>query len=279
MAFDVIKYINGSTCILSPTSLPVAKIDGMGLQSNPITISAPSQEGETYLDKTINPRTVTIEFTLLSKSSELEAEKNKIATCFNPRKDMGTLKIIRNGSTYCLDCKCADLIQPGGRGKGKDYQRYIVTLVAPDPYFYLSTPTTVTLTAFTSGFEFPFEFPFSVGVLNETVTVNNLGNVPTPVEITFTGGISEPRIENGDDIINLETDISEDETLYINTKFGNKQMKSIIGTTTENAFSYASTDTNLWYLSTGENVITYLNSGEVGNSEAKLVYYTRYNTI
>ena len=279
MAFDVIKYINGSTCILSPTSLPVGKIDGMGLSSNPITISAPSQEGETYLDKTVNPRTVTIEFTLLTESSSLTTEKNKIASCFNPRKDMGVLKIIRSGSTYCLDCKCADLIQPGGLAKGVDYQSYIVTLVAPDPYFYLSTPTTVTLTAFTSGFEFPFEFPFTVGYLNESVTVTNAGNVPTPVEITFTGGISEPKIENGDESISLETTIAEDETLYINTKFGNKQMKSIIGASTANAFSYASTDTTLWYLSTGDNTITYLNSGEVGASAAKLVYYTRYNTI
>lgn len=96
---------------------------------------------------------------------------------------------------------------------------------AEDPRIYDNTLQSVDipLSAVTAdGFAFPFGFPLGFGVTNKfstSVSLENFGNRPTPVEFIVTGPATDPKIVNESIGAELEffINLSTSDTLTINT--------------------------------------------------------------
>jgi hypothetical protein len=116
-----------------------------------------------------------------------------------------------------------------------------------DPWFKLLPETTVSMNAYSSGFTFPFSFPVYFGLSGNVQTINNTGQIPTPITIEMSG-IKSPVLTRSTDKISLDVDLTSTETVTIKTDFGIKSVIKVAGTSTTNEYSHLSVDSNLFYL-------------------------------
>ena len=113
------------------------------------------------------------------------------------------------------------------------------------------------------------------------ITINNAGNVDTPILITFSGEITDPVITNnttGESLTIVKT-INDGDTLIINTAFGSKSVQILSGGVYSNAFEYVDPSSKFWQLVPGENDISYSATSEGANAKGQLQYYQRYSGV
>lgn len=155
-------------------------------------------------------------------------------------------------------------------------------LVGADPYLTDENDKLVDIVTWTGGFTFPLKLPFKLRQRGTTkINILNEGHIETPVKIRFKGPAVNPKILNSTtgDYIRVNKTLTSDDTLIINTAFGNKtvEIEKADGTI-ENAFNYIDLSSTFFSLNVGDNIIEY-SCDSLEPSGVQIFYRNKYYGI
>jgi hypothetical protein len=277
------KAGNGESMSLGSGPFLVQSIEGFG--GSPVILQmnkAPFQDGQTPVDQVLEPRDMTLTMTILgSNQQDVYEKRRKLTRLFNSKLGKGILTWQRVDANYTIKAvpDASSPVFPSGDGVGNTFQKALLYLKAPDPAFYDPTQEHWTLASFVGGLSFPFSFPISFGTVGQTLTLENKGDLDSPVIITFQGPLKNPVLENKTTgkKISVTRELFAGETLEVNTAFGQKSVQIINADgTRSNAFHYVSPDSEFWNLIPGDNEVSYAATEESGDSAVNLFFYHRY---
>ena len=242
------------------------------------SVRTPYQDGETYLDSFLEPREFEFDVIIMGNVEELRREFVRV---FNPKDRLVEIRYYsESGKSRLIEAYVSEPIQ------FRDYHRNMVDarvrLVAPEPYWKSLDEIIHILVAYTPKFKFPLQLSTKFGIQGDFIELNNIGDVPTPVELTIHGYIDEPKLKNvttGEEI-GLNMTIDHDERVEINTEFGNKRVEHIDsdGNRT-NVFHKITLETKFWSLAVGKNRLEYESLEAEGNVAVYIKKRRRYLTI
>lgn len=286
MAAEKVIYTNSRGQSIELTNrMPflLESVEGKGdVSANVQMQSAPFQDGSTFIDTTLETRVFELIVNIKTNSrDELNAFKQQISSIFNPRLGLGKL-IYSNGNVKReIEVVSTSVpVFPTGEAKGKWFQRTVINLVAPNPYWQGLEIENHKLEDFVGSFKFPFHLPMRFSSRGDSRVLFNSGDVPTPIQVEFRGVAVNPKITNMEtgEFIRVNRTIEEGYKLIINTAFGNKRVEIIApdGTVT-NAFHYIDLDSTFFSLDVGNTKIGFIADG--GNPEVYVTYKNRYLSV
>lgn len=282
-----IKFINAIGEVFNIILPNYILQDYEGFESAPVShnmTKAPYQNGKTLIDTNFEERkSLSIEFEIQAATRNLLQARRRIVTKhFNPKLGLGNLVYTDDdGNVFYIDCVAEDIMMPGGDARGRTFQKVVIPLVAPNPFWYNPVQENYELVSFSGGLSFPFSFPINFGTVQDTRIIINNGNVETPVLIVFKGEIVDPEIENETtgEIISVVRTVNDGDQLWINTEYGNKYVRLYSGGAFTNSFEYVDPDSKFFTLVPGENIITYRATSEGANASCSLSFYHRYSGV
>lgn len=244
--------------------------------------SAPFQDGATFIDTTLTTRSLVLNVSLIAESRNgLNDIRHKISTVFNPKLGLGRL-IYLNGNVereigVVVDGSPAF---PVGDAKGRWFQRTVINLVAPNPFWEGVAVDNYKLEDFVGNFRFKFRFPVRFATRGDSRTLVNKGDVPTPIKVEFRGPVTNPKITNITigEFIKVNATIPANYKLILDTSFGNKRVEIIAPDgVVQNAFHYIDLESTFFSLGVGENRFSFITEG--GNPEVYVEYKHRYLSV
>jgi hypothetical protein len=261
----------GESIQLDYSPFLISKINGISEAPSQIqTSNAPFQDGSTYVDSVLEPRPIAIEgaFTSLDKN-EVNQQRLLMQRIFNPKLGEGILQY--ENESGIKEIKAVADGTPIFPDKERDpFQRFLINVLCPNPYWRDPQRVSRALQAYKGGFSFPFSFPVSFGTTNDYTILTNDGHVPTPVTIDIQGPVVNPKITNHTtgELIQINQSISTNEILHIDTNPKAKRVELIRdGLPIKNVMGwveYAISD--FWMLEPGENSIGYV--ADAGDNDA-----------
>ena len=279
-----ITYINEKGKSVNFTNFEpyfLQSITGTGVtNSTTQTQRSPYQDGETFIDTSLNKRFIDLSVVIFTKTHEDVYEKRRnLANIFNP-KLKGQLIYTNDYTTKVIDVRVDNGVVFGRTTANR--QECMISLTAYNP-FWLDDFVTGTVFSFNIPlFEFTFElteagYELQSDGTNRT-TLNNIGDVPTPVEIEFSGAALKPRITNETtgEFIEVDANIPAGSKLIISTEFGNKKVLIDNGSTVTNAFNQINLDSTFFNLEVGKNNIVYTAETGIDTASVLIRFTSRY---
>lgn len=273
----------GETVFIGTGTYELIGVNGLsGLSADIQTQKAPYQDGVTYIDTLLDPRVIEINAMIRETSAQnLFNRRRELQRVLNPKLGKGTLKYVYPNSTKVIDAipSHSPIMPNDSDSQNHSFQKVAITFLCPDPSFRDEVATEINVSSFEGGFSFPMEFDIDFGTVGQEATVNNIGDLPTPILATFNGPVTNPVLENvtTGQQISVVISIATGERLEINTAFGQKSV--ILYDTLNNPTSYFSAvdpTSDFFMLQQGENVLSYASSGSAGNDVLMVKYYNRY---
>ncbi len=242
------------------------------------TVQAPYQHGATFLAALLVPRTVSITFAILAQSPEdLFRRRREVAAAFSPVAGEGRLVWVQGERSFSLRCvvRSASPAFVSGQGSGSTWQTVTVDLTASDPCWF-EDALEQHLQGLTGGMVLPVAFPAHFAFVSPTVTIDNPGDVESPVTIRVTGPALNPVITNATagEQIGLTLDLAAGEWVEIRTAFGAASCRLHDGSSAMGAVQPGST---FWQMQPGPNRLTYSDSG--GDATVLIQYSPRYTGV
>jgi phage-related protein len=304
MATDcrLIQYTNGygDVAIFGEIPYTVTSIDGL----DPVAINiqetrAPYQDGSTYLDCTLDTRTISIEGAIVDKQAwgDVDEERLELIRLMNPKSGQGELLITLpgpGGVDYTYKCNAIPRSAPRMGNRGQGFQRFQVQFYCTDPYLYATNDSEQELQVFGVGFYVgssgtdlfyvsvadPKYFGLLGSINGSSDNINNEGHVSCPVRIRFTGPATNPKVllsETGEYVQVTKTLLIND-YIDIDTAFGVKtvMLYTAIGATYTNANQYLNLASTFFQLAPGGNTLTFSESGGSAGSSAVIEWTKRY---
>ena len=259
-----------------------------GVDTDTQTQKAAYQDGETYIDTLMDMREIVLEFAILGDTKEeVFQRRREISRIFNPKLGKGKLKYQTPYEDKVIDAtvEVPPQFPPQDRNRGNKFQKSTITLRCPSPFWEDIIPGGEVLGFVSGGLTFPLKLNpvapehtifarrgFEAGL-------NNEGDVPTPVMITFFGEAENPKIKNNTtgEFIKINQTIGENEKLHINTAFGNKraEIEDENGEMT-NAFHYLDLESTFWELRVGVNDVDFESDISKEKASAEISFRNRY---
>jgi len=264
-------------------------IDGAGQAGiDTQTQKAAYQDGETYVDSLLDYRNINIDIIIKAgDKQELFNKRKELQKIFNPKNGPGKLIYTRAGEEKQIKAIVDDGpdFPSGENNRGITFQRSSITLLCPSPFWEDVMPGGEVLGFVSGGLTFPLKLNpvapehtifsrrgFEAGL-------NNQGDVPTPVKITFFGEAENPKIKNNTtgEFIKINQTIGENEKLHINTAFGQKraEIEDENGEIT-NAFHYLDLESTFWGLKVGSNDVDFESDISKDKASVEISFRNRY---
>lgn len=258
-------------------------VEGKGdVSANVQMQSAPFQDGATFIDTTLETRALELIVNIKAYSrDELNLLRQQISSIFNPRLGLGKLTYSNGNVEREIEVVSASVpIFPTGEAKGKWFQRTVINLIAPNPYWEDTLEENYKLEDFVGSFKFPFHLPMRFSSRGDSRVLFNGGDVPTPIQVEFRGIAVNPKITNMEtgEFIRVNRTIEQGYKLIIDTSFGGKRVEIVApdGTVT-NAFHYLDLASTFFNLDVGDTKIGFIAEG--GNPEVYVTYKNRYLSV
>lgn len=241
------------------------------------------QDGSTYLGNTLDNKEIVIEgslHTLDRSEHNLELLREKIITIFNPKLGQGNL-YFRGRKIKCIIKQLPVF--------NDDNLEFMIPLVCHEPYWTSEDMKIKEVAQWSGNFHFPLVIPQDEGIMmgyrepSLIVHIENEGQVSTGMIIEFTanGIVKNPSLFNINtrNSIKINKTMERGEKIIVNTNFGSKSVKSILGNVTKDCLNYIDIlgggDTFL-QLDVGDNLFRYDAEENLDNLEVKIKYYNRY---
>ena len=256
-------------------------VDGAGgLEAEIQMQKAPFQDGQTYIDTLVDTRVISLEVAIVGADyQEVYQRRSEMLKIMSPKLGRGELVYYYPGGAKRIVCavESAPVFPTGGDNKTRGYQKTILTLRCPLPFFTDLVRETIKLEDFVSNFRFPFKFPVYFATRGDFFIINNTGDVPAPISVEFRGPAENPRITNVStgEYIQVNKTLVAGEKLLINTEFGNKSVRyrDVNGIET-NAFGLIDLGSTFFDLELRENEISFISDS--GSPEVYVSYRQRY---
>ena len=266
---EKVTFINsrGQSVVLGDSAPYIlTKLEGMGAATADIqTQKAPFQDGVTFIDAVLEPRTPFAEIIVLADNEvEMSSRRMKLLEVFNPALGEGTLIYENDGIKREVKAiaETAPVFPYAGDFKDK-MQPALINLYCANPLLLSPVEYTATMQAWLGGFEFPIELdPYmEFETAGNEITIENVGHREAPVVIEFNGPAVNPRVDNltTGEFIKINRELQAGERLIIETAFGRKRVVFIDEEGNEsNAMHYIDLESTFWRLAIGENTISYM---------------------
>lgn len=252
---------------------------------------SPGQDGETWVSSVFSARPILLEGVIDSMNeAKIYEARRALSRIFNPKLGLGTLtyyagdtKVEETGTgtkqsgVYVLRNVKATLPFFPERVLG---QSFLINLVGEDPYWYTVSYNLEELRGWEGGLTFPITFPITFETRSETasVTVENNGDVDTPVEAWFRGPLTQAKLTNtttGEFILIAKTLTSVQE-LYVNTQQGELDVVLTESGVVTSAWGALGEGNTFLQLQVGENQLTYDTAGAGVNTRVQVRYRDRF---
>lgn len=245
--------------------------------------SAPYQDGSTLIDALLQPRSLVLQVAILDNDREKVIKlRQQLASIFNPKLGEGRL-IYSNGETTREINAVAEnvpVFPVGSENKGLRYQRALINLLCPSPFWQDIAEENYKLEDFVGSFKFPFHLPTRFSKRGDSKVLINRGDVPTPIQVEFRGPVNNPVITNHTtgEFIKINREIPTGYKLILDTAFGEKRVDIVApdGTITK-GFHYIDLKSTFFNLDVGDNRIGFVAEG--GSPEVYVKYKHRYLSV
>lgn len=247
-------------------------IEGIdGLKNIIYSSSSPGQDGTTYLSSSLNIRDIIIKGSI---RTDVDRNRAYLLSTINP-KLRGKLIYSNDDTNYYINC----IVENAPVITKNVYSNFLVSFYCPNPYWNDGNLIREEIITWIGGFTFPFSFSASFASKGDTSkNIINDGVAESPIEIIFKGPAVNPKVINisTGEFIRVKRTLSSDDTLVINTEFGNKKVEIIKADgTKQNAFNYIDLKSTFFQLKTGDNILQYSTDG-LDPSSVSISYKNRY---
>lgn len=278
-------FINsrGKSVELFSSPYRLIKVEGIGdVEADVQSQKSPYQDGDTFIDSVLEPRFITVELKITGKTNEeLSTNRKKLASVFNPKLGLGLLRYV-NGNEVKEIMALAEAVPAfpdGSTNRGTTFQKALIQLMAPNPYWVNPESVSEPMTAYIGLFEFPVEFPTQMGEQGSKQVFTNDGDVSTPVQIEFNGPATNPKVSNNTtgEFFKLNRTLADGEKLIVDTTFGNKRVEitDVDGNVT-NVLNWMDLDSTFFQLIPGDNEVAYTADSGRDNAVVSITWRNRF---
>jgi len=256
-------------------------LDGSGGAETLVQMQkAPNQDGATYLDTLLEPRSMTFEVIIRADTqTELFEYRRKLARVFNPKLGLGRLVYQYYGGEkeIAAAVELAPVFPSDRDSSGPTFQKSLFTVICPSPFWLDTFTESEEMAAWLGYFKFPLRFPTRMGAQGSVRTLNNIGDVEAPVIIEFNGPAVNPKVVNltTGEFVRVKRTLAEGDKLTIDTTFGRKRVE-INGL---NAFNWIDLESTFWQLRPGYNVVEYTADSGQENATVQIKWRNRYSGV
>lgn len=223
------------------------------------TQKAPFQDGETLLDQLMDTRFIQLRVAVTNSPAGLQGVRRDLIKAFNPK--LGEGKLTWNpdaGGEYMINAVPESTPSFPDLRPGK--VTALLRLSCSNPYW----KDEETLVTYSDG---------------ANITLNNYGDVQTPLRILFEGPATGPKLTNvttGEHIgLQADYEIVDGDEVYISTAFGQKEVRLIkADNSTENIFHKLDPESIMFWLLRGENELVF--DLQAGTGEAHVKFQRQY---
>jgi phage-related protein len=244
----------------------------------------PGQPGEVFREVEHGSREFGVVFDVIaSGEANTRTAIRDMIKKLNPKRGAGRIRVTSpvgdQREVVCRYSGGGELEEKVGDDSGPDWQRFPITFLAHDPYWYDVSPIeqTFTITAQAPNFFPILPIHLAASELAVDSSVDNTGDVQAWPVWTITGPGSGIKLTNqttGRYTWFPSLVLAAGQTLVVDTRPG---AKSTIVDGTINVYSSLSTDSSLWYFQTGVNGIRLEMSGaDNAASGLTMRYYRRF---
>lgn len=267
------RFGGGSACGL-------VSVEGLGdVEATVQMQKSPFQDGSSLVDTVLESRFITMEFILRADDYVgVRKGRSDMSRVLSPRLGVGLLKYV-SGDTERVIYAVPEGVPafPDGDARGERWQRGLLTLVCPSPFWQDVNATQMKLEDFVGNFFFPISFPASFSIRGDQKQFMNDGHVPTPIKVTFRGEAVNPMITklSTGEFIRINRTIPAEHSLVITTDFNSRTVRIVDPYGNElSAMGYIDLDSSFFSLDVGENNLSFITDG--GNPEVFIEYRNLY---
>lgn len=270
---------NGQQIKMDTRPFRLLTLQGAGAVQTDVQMQkAPYQDGATYIDALLEPRSLLLEVAIMAENNErLYQHRRKLAQVFNPKLGPGLLRYEYDGGVKEIEAvaELAPEFPTGRDNRAPGFQRAILSLVCPSPFWLDDYTVSEEIVTWIGGMRFPWRLPSRFAMKGpKVINIVNRGDVETPVRIEFRGPATNPRVTNRatGEFIQINRELLPGDVLIITTDFGAKRV-DING---QNVFNWIDIDSSFWQLQVGDNVIEYSSDDPVESAAVTISYRNRY---
>jgi hypothetical protein len=253
------------------------KVNGLdGLKNIIYSSKSMGQDGQTFIDSTLDIRDITIQGTL---TKDKDDNRQKLLSILNPKLS-GKLTYINGSVKKYIRCIIdnAPIITEG------IYNKFLVSFYCPNPYWY-DEEFKMDIALWKGDFEFPLELTSSgieLGHREPSLIVNimNTGDVEAGIRVEFNalGTVLNPSLFNVNtrEFIKINKEMKAGEKIIITTGIGEKRIESLLNGITTNAMNYIDWQSTFLQLHVGDNLLRYNADKNLDNLEVTIYYIPQY---
>lgn len=254
-----------------------------GTNANITKIKGVGQDGTTITNVNLSDRNLQILGSIKGDTKEeIAKHRAKLLQVFNP-KVKGWLQYEYGDAKRQIRVQVEKAPAFSKQNRSFKYQDFLIDLIAPNPFWQDISENKTDISTETGNFSFPWGIPpegteLSIRTISFIANIYNPGDVETSVKIFLRarGTVENPIITNLNtgEYIRVKRNLSEGDTLEINTAFGNKRVEIIKANgERENAFHYIDYKSKFFSIESGDTQIKY--DADVGNNNLDVsIYYT-----
>lgn len=267
----------------------LTSITGTGAADTDVQMQkAPYQDGQTYIDTLLEPRTIYMEVAILTGNrEELFQRRREMVQVFNPKLGPGVLRYEYDGGAKEIEAtvELAPVFPAGKENRGSGFQRALITLICPNPFWRDVAKTKAEIAIWRGALEFPLELVeegLEVGFREPSLIVNiyNPGDVPCGMEIRFKAlaTVVNPLLFNVNtrEELKINKTMTAGEAIIVTTHFGNKRVESWLNGVSTNAFNWLDLSSTFLQLDPGDNLLRYDAEEGLDNLEVDIYYTPQY---
>jgi len=255
------------------------RIDGTsGVPIEIKSTKSPYQDGSSFIDTNLVERTIPLQgFIKADSQQQLYERRRDLTRILNPKLGPGKLVYSNSFRSYAITTTAE--LELGD--KITTHNLFTVDFTANDPYWRDENQTVKELRFESGGLVFPLRLPTQFAFSGYRGTFVNSGDVEAPVEIRYKGPATNPivELETTGEYIKVNYELSEFDTLIINTAFGKKRVEVLNedGTRT-NVFHWIDLGSTFFQLQVGQNTLKYGSDKDSDQQAANVTiyWYNRY---
>lgn len=284
MKFIYTNENNESVSISRTGTFRILDVDGISkVDSDVQTVKSAYQDGSTHIDSLLDVRYITLEIGIFAETeAQIYTHRRTLSRVFNPKMRGGMLLCeFVNGKREIGAVPEASVHFPTGDNSPK-FQRAVIELVCPDPYWLSLTSQTKPMANWIGGLKFPLSFrgrSLKFAERGTRVFLNNDGDVSSPIEVVFKGIALNPTVMNKTtgEFIKVNRELTATDKLIISTGFGNKRVEIEDGEGNRtNVFNWLDLNSTFFSLVVGQNEIEYKSDSELEQSTVQIKWRNRY---
>lgn len=269
----------GESIELYQTPFFLNKIEGLGdVEADIQSQKAPGQDGSSLTNVVLAERIMPIEVAILK---DLQINRQLISRIFNPKLGEGVL-VYENDIVRREIKAVSEHVPQFPDNRPRTYQIASIDLICHNPY-WTTEDKVGQLVVWDGGLEFPLQLPtfFSrrSNTNNNKILLND-GDVDSPILAVFEGPATSPiRIDNKTtgEFIEVRQNLLAGEKLEINTAFGQKRVTKVLADGSRvNAFHFITLGSTFFQLVRGNNLISYLISGDYETAGVTITWRDRH---